>query len=125
MTKLIIIQPIIASYRLDFFNELARHFNDVIVFSDCMSNQGFSENIDGLFKFVRTKTYGSRTSIYYQNKIYSFLTMLNNETHKQKYPQLPSPKLILHDDTPAWNDKFSTKLLTALDYQYDSTSNLI
>ena len=73
MTKLIIIQPIIASYRLDFFNELARHFNDVIVFSDCMSNQGFSENIDGLFKFVRTKTYGSRASIYYQNKTISYI----------------------------------------------------
>lgn len=73
MAKLMIIQPVITSYRLDFFNELATHFNDVIVFSDCISNQGFSENIDGLFKFVRTKTYGNRANIYYQTKIISYI----------------------------------------------------
>jgi glycosyltransferase involved in cell wall biosynthesis len=64
-----VIQPVVASYRLSFFNGLADHFGDVIVYANLHAEGGFSKKVAGRFKVRHTDTVGSRSKIYYQTKI--------------------------------------------------------
>ena len=66
-----IIQPVLASYRLEFFNELSKYYGDVVIYADHKPSHGFSNEVNGLFKLVRTKTFGKRSFLYYQTKILS------------------------------------------------------
>ena len=69
MNKLIIIQPILTSYRKKLFNDLSNHFDKVNIYSIQNSGNGFQKNIRGKFNSIHTPLIGKREKIYYQSGI--------------------------------------------------------
>lgn len=69
VTKLIVVQPILASYRKDFFNEISKHFDKTIIFANLQTSNGFQSNVNGDFQKVHAPILGKREKIYYQRGI--------------------------------------------------------
>ena len=63
---LLIVQPVLASYRKAFFDELAEKINLVEVYADLKPGDGFKSDVEGKFKRVHTPIIGKRNKIYYQ-----------------------------------------------------------
>lgn len=68
---LLIVQPLIASYRKDFFDELSTHFDEVDIYSNINVDNGFKKNVQGKFNSIHTPIIGKRGKIYYQAGIIS------------------------------------------------------
>jgi glycosyltransferase involved in cell wall biosynthesis len=71
MDKLLIIQPLIASYRKDLYDELTNYFNVVDVYANLNAKNGFKSNVIGKFNSINTPFIGNREKIYYQVGIIS------------------------------------------------------
>jgi glycosyltransferase involved in cell wall biosynthesis len=69
LNELFIVQPVLASYRCHFINELSKSFDKVTVFSNLKADNGFKKNVDGDFYKVHTAFIGSRQRAYYQSGI--------------------------------------------------------
>lgn len=69
--SLFIIQPVLTSYRLEFFNELSSNFNSTTIYSIHNSGNGFNNNIKGKFNSIHTLLIGDRAKAYYQKGIIS------------------------------------------------------
>lgn len=67
--NLLIVQPLIASYRKDFFNEISKYFDKTIIFANLQTSNGFQSNVNGDFQKVHTPILGKREKIYYQRGI--------------------------------------------------------
>jgi len=66
---LVVIQPILTSYRQPFFNELSEHFKTVNVYADLNVGEGFKSDISGNFNSIHTEVLGNRKTVYYQRGI--------------------------------------------------------
>lgn len=74
--NILVVQPILASYRKNMFDELASFFGQVVVLSKLNAGNGFDKNVRGEFKTIHTPVKGSSTSFYYQvGVISSYLRM--------------------------------------------------
>jgi len=69
--RLLIIQPILVSYRKPFFNDLAEYFQKVVVYADLNPGEGFKSDVDGNFDTIHTPLIGDRKKVYYQKGIIS------------------------------------------------------
>jgi glycosyltransferase involved in cell wall biosynthesis len=69
LNELFIVQPVLASYRCHFINELSKSFAKVTVFANLKINNGFKLDVDGDFEKVHTKLIGSQKWVYYQSGI--------------------------------------------------------
>lgn len=70
----LIVQPILTSYRRSFFNDFAKYFQQVDIYSIQNINEGFKSDIEGNFNKIHTPLIGNRAKIYYQKGIvYSIL----------------------------------------------------
>jgi glycosyltransferase involved in cell wall biosynthesis len=69
MKYLLVIQPLIASYRKDFFDTLSHYFDKVVIYANLETTNGFKSDIDGKFEKVHTPVLGKREKIYYQKGI--------------------------------------------------------
>jgi glycosyltransferase involved in cell wall biosynthesis len=67
--KLLIIQPILTSYRKKLFDDLSDNFHKVDIYSIQNSGNGFKSNIQGKFNSIHTPLIGNRNKIYYQKGI--------------------------------------------------------
>jgi len=67
--KLLIIQPILTSYRKKLFDDLSDKFTKVDIYSIQNSGNGFKGNIQGKFSSINTPLIGNRNKIYYQKGI--------------------------------------------------------
>jgi len=74
---IVIIQPILTSYRKKLFDELTDSFNKVDIYSIQNVGNGFKSDIEGKFKTIHTQVIGSRTKVYYQKGI--ILAILKNK----------------------------------------------
>lgn len=68
---LLIIQPLIASYRKNLYDELSTHFDKVDIYSNTNISNGFKANVKGKFNSIHTPFIGKREKIYYQTGIVS------------------------------------------------------
>lgn len=80
MRKLLIIQPLLASYRKNLFEDMLNHFDDVHVFANLYPKNGFSTPIETRFIKTHTPFVGKRNKVYYQKGIISFI-IKNRPTH--------------------------------------------
>jgi glycosyltransferase involved in cell wall biosynthesis len=69
MKKLLIIQPLIASYRKDFFNDISKYFNKTVIFANLNTSNGFKSDVEGDFEKIDTPILGKREKMYYQKGI--------------------------------------------------------
>lgn len=77
--KLIVIQPILTSYRKNLFDEISNYFDEVVVYADLNPGNGFKSDVEGVFHKVHTPVFGDRKKIYYQRGII-FSLILNRPT---------------------------------------------
>ena len=61
-----IIQPLLASYRVNFFNELFDHYKSVTVYARLQAGEGFGSITDANFTRVHTPLFGRRSLLYFQ-----------------------------------------------------------
>ena len=73
MKKLLIVQPLIASYRKDLYDDLANYFDKVDVYSNKNIKNGFKNNVTGKFNSVHTPFIGKREKMYYQSGIITYI----------------------------------------------------
>lgn len=65
--KLLIIQPLLASYRFSFFNELSQYFENATIMADLKTKEGFNTSFKSLSaEIIHAPILGSRTKFYYQ-----------------------------------------------------------
>ena len=62
-SMLMIIQPLLASYRVNFFNELFDHYKSVTVYARLQAGEGFGSITDANFTRVHTPLFGPPISI--------------------------------------------------------------
>ncbi len=67
--KLVIIQPLLVSYRKDFFNEISEYFDKVIIFANLRASNGFKSEVQGNFEKFHTEILGKRKKLYFQKGI--------------------------------------------------------
>jgi len=63
---ILIVQPVLTSYRKVFFDALSSSFQLVEVYADLNPGEGFKLGVEGLFKKKHTPVIGNRKKIYYQ-----------------------------------------------------------
>ncbi len=68
-TLIVMIQPILTSYRKKLFDDLSDYFDKVDIYSIQNNGNGFKCNIQGKFNSVHTPLIGNRNKIYYQKGI--------------------------------------------------------
>ena len=65
-SNLIVVQPVLASYRKTFLVDLNRYFSSVRVYANLKVGNGFKSDVVGSFRSVHTPVIGNRLSLYYQ-----------------------------------------------------------
>jgi len=75
--KLLIIQPILTSYREKLFDDLSKNFDKINIYSIKNNGNGFKGNVTGKFNSIHTPFIGNRTKIYYQKGI--ILSIIKNK----------------------------------------------
>ncbi len=68
---LLIVQPLIASYRKNLYDELSDYFDKVNIYSNKNIKNGFKSDVKGKFNSIHTPFIGKREKIYYQTGIVS------------------------------------------------------
>lgn len=71
--KLLIIQPLLASYRKDLFEDMTTYFDKVIIFADLKPKNGFYSPENTKFEKIHTPILGKREKFYFQKNIISYI----------------------------------------------------